>query len=144
MGTRYYALCAASGGAWAIIAYVIGHQAMQRIIWGGMVVSPLIGLGVGALYRPAYRFPAAARFAMSLLTLYVAAALFGLASGLFDAARGLPGGARRITSAVILQDISGTLWGLTFTGYVAVLWPLAHLNHWFVGRLTGPADGSGD
>ena len=138
MEHRYYAVCAASSGVWAAIALAIGHQAMPRhIIWGGILVSPLIGLAAGAIYQPAYRLSGTARVAMSLFTLYVAAALFGLAAGLFDAIRGLPGGVARSPGEVIYQGIIGTLWGITFTGYVVILWPLAHLNHWLVGRFAG-------
>lgn len=141
MKSRYYSLCAASGGVWAAIAYVIGHQPLPRgIIWGGIVVSPLIGLAVGAVYRPAYRSSATARVAMSLLTLYVAAALFGLAVGVFDAGQGVYGAGTRSSGEVICQGLVGTVWGLTFTGYVVILWPLAHLNHRLVGRLARPPD----
>lgn len=136
--SRYYAVCAASSCVWAAIAYVIGHQAMARdIIWGGIVVSPLIGLVVGAIYRPVYKRSVPAQIAMSLLSLYVAAALFGLGVGLFDVVQGLPGDVLRGTGAVISQSILGTLWGITFTGYVVVLWPLAHLNHRLLGRFAG-------
>ena len=123
----------------AAIAYVIGHQPMPRsIIWGGIAVSPLIGLAVGALYRPANKLSGPARVTMSLFTLYVAAALFGLAAGLLDALLGLPGGKPRQVGEVIYQTIVGTLWGITFTGYVVILWPLAYFNHRLVSRHAGP------
>ena len=90
MGSRYYAVCAASGGVWGCIAYVIGYQSMPRsIIWGGIAVSSFIGLAIGTLYRPAFRLPHMARAAMSLLALYVSAALFGLAVGLFTLLDGI-------------------------------------------------------
>lgn len=139
MKSRYYSLCAASGCAWAIIAWVIG-QHLPGIVWGGIVVAPLIGIAAGAIYRPAYGSHVVARVAMSLLTLYVSTALFGLAVGTFDAVRGLPGGGSRDTLEVISQGVFATLWGITFTGYVVVLWPLAYLNHRLVGRLAWLAD----
>ena len=94
---------------------------MRVIIWGGILASPLIGLVAGLLYLPAYRFPVVGRVLFALLTLYVSAAFFGLAVGLYDAARDIPG---RIEQAVVLQAINATLWGVTFTGYVLILWPI--------------------
>jgi len=35
---------------------------------------------------------------------------------------------------VLVQGVFTTLWGLTFTEYVWVWWPLAYLNHPLVGR----------
>ncbi|HIA28538.1 MAG TPA: hypothetical protein EYN79_10590 [Planctomycetes bacterium] len=132
---RYYLLCVASAGVWAVISYYIGEYWMSPQIWGGIAVSPLIGLVAGAVYRPAYRFPFSGRVAMSLFTFYLSVALFGIACGIFDALRELPDGSQRNTIPVIFQGLAGTFYGVTATGFVGFLWPLAHLNHWFVGRV---------
>ena len=70
---------------------------------------------------------------MALLTLYIAAALFGLAAGVYDASRGIP---NQIPEAVIVQAVFATWWGVTFTGFVLFLWPLSYLNHWMLGRFS--------
>jgi hypothetical protein len=124
---RYYCLSLLSGCAWAGIAFLLASGAFGEIVTGGLVAAPLIGLVVGFLYRPAYRLPKPAQALGALLTLYLAVALFGLAVGAFDAFwRDIPD---RITSAVILQAMWAALWGVTFTGYVLLLWPLAVFNH---------------
>jgi len=138
MLSRYNLLCLASGGVWASIACLLGCGMGPPWIWGPIVVSPLIGVVAGAIYLPAYRFPIAGRLAMSLLTLYLSAALFGLAWGITDAVGAMgDAGGRRNTIEVVYQGLVGTFYGVTFTGFVVLLWPLAHLNHWFVGRFTG-------
>ncbi|TMQ52315.1 MAG: hypothetical protein E6K74_12485 [Candidatus Eisenbacteria bacterium] len=62
-------------------------------IWGGVLVSPLIGILVGLVAARLRKLPA---------------------------------------SAVILQSAVGFLWGLTFMGYIVVLWPLSYLNCWLI------------
>jgi hypothetical protein len=132
--SRADALSALSGCAWAGIAYVIGHEMLGRALVGGILAAPVIGILVGRLYRPAYRLSLGGRAIATIVTFYIAIALFGLAVGLYDAyARPVPG---RIPSAVVSQDVIGTVWGVTWMGYVVVLWPLAHFNHWLVGRLS--------
>ena len=143
MTRRYYLLCATSALVWAVIAYFIAGNFRGAAFWGGLVSAPIIGVMVGMIYRPVYRFPLAGRVAMSLLTLYLSALLFGLAWGITDAIQGLPGGAPRNNIGVVYQTIAATFYGVTATGFVVFLWPLAHLNHWLVGHLAGhhaPAD----
>jgi hypothetical protein len=87
---------------------------------------------VGLIYRPAYRLPKVVQVFVSLLTLYFAAALFGLAVGTYEALwRDVP---NRITSAVIMEGMWATLWGVTFTGCLVLLWPLAFFNHRLLGN----------
>jgi hypothetical protein len=74
---------------------------------------------------------------MSLLTLYLSAVLFGLAWGITDAIQGLLGGALRGIIEVVYQAILATFYGVTASGFVVFLWPLAHLNHWLMGHLAG-------
>lgn len=133
---RIIVLSVASGVFWAAIAMVLGRP-MSRVIWGGVVLAPFIGLGAGfasALFPSEGRI----RKAMfSLASLYVAAALFGLGMGVYDLLTGQNSGDgwRRIPSAVVIQAAMATLWGLTFTGYFIVLWPLAYANHSMLSRV---------
>jgi hypothetical protein len=128
----YYLLCAVSGCVWAGIAWLIGHKGFGSFLWGGIVASPLIGVIVGLIYRPAYRLSTTKRAWLSLLTLYMAVTLFGLAIAVFDLAFGDPA---RGHMEGILQTTLAVWWGVTLTGYVVVLWPLAYLNHWLLGSM---------
>lgn len=141
--TRLDLFSLASGCVWGGIAYLLGGP-LDRLVWGGIIVSPLIGLAVGRAatwLRPSSN-PAKlgsklgsklGRAFVSLAGLYIAASLFGLAVGMYDLATGDT--AHRIATAVVMQSILGVLWGVTFTGYVLILWPLAYLNHTLLWRL---------
>jgi hypothetical protein len=105
---------------------------MGSIIWGGVIASPLIGLLMGMLYKPAYKLPKVGQVFVSLTTLYLAATLFGLAMGIYDAYwRAIP---NRRTSGVVIQAVLAPIWGLTFLGYFMALWPLSYFNHKVLGR----------
>jgi len=136
---RYLVLSALSGCLWAAIALLLGAEAMGPIIWGGVVASPLIGVIAAYIFLPACRWPLVARIVFALVTLYLAVAAFGLAAGLYDAVvRDIP---NRIGWAVVVQAMLASLWGITFTGLVLILWPLSFVNHSFVcrwGRVTYP------
>jgi hypothetical protein len=121
---RDYLLSIASGGVWGGIAWWLGHDAFGRVIWGGVIASPLIGLFMGWASKRYQRDSTLARVGASLVGLYVAATLFGLAVGVFD----LLIGENRIVLEVILQSVIAVLWGLTLMGYFVILWPLAYLN----------------
>ena len=135
MTHRYYLLCALSGCVWAGIAWLIG-SGFGWSLWGGALASPLIGLLVGLIHLPAYEYSTWKGVWISLLTLYLAAALFGLAMSLFDLAYSSPD---RGQLEGVLQTIIAVVWGITFTGYVVILWPLAYWNHRIVGNLAASA-----
>lgn len=135
--TKYLLLSSASGLAWGMLALGLGYGAFRGAIWGGLIASPVIGLLIGMVTLRWRLASTAYRAILALLTLYVAGTCFGLSVGLYDwLARGVP---NRIPHAVVLQAILAVWWGLTFTGYFVVLWPLAYFNHWILGR-TGAAD----
>lgn len=125
---------AISGCIWAAIAYFLASQWMGAIIAGGLLASPLIGIGVGLISRPTYYKSPLARVGMSLVTLYFAAAIFGMAAGINDAMRPIPD---RLPGEVVRQSVMAILWGLTSTGFFLFLWPLSFANHWLVGRISG-------
>ncbi|MGH9786971.1 MAG: hypothetical protein ACRD88_22605 [Terriglobia bacterium] len=135
--TRCDGFSLASGCVWGGIAYLLGSGALERLVWGGILVSPLIGLAIGrvaAWLRPSSRLGSKlGRAFASLVGLYVAVSLFGLAVGVYDLATGDI--EHRIASAVVIQAMLGVLWGVTFTGYVIILWPLAYLNHILLWRV---------
>jgi len=140
--SRYYWWCAASGIVWGALGYSIGHDWLRNsVVFGGVVASPLIGIVAGAVYRPAYSMSRWKQAAFALLTLYVCASLFALAGGVLDMMvwgrmehyivqeDGSRGFGYRVLSSAITTPLLGTLWGLTFGGYVLFLWPMAVINH---------------
>ena len=133
---RYWLLAAFAGGLWGLFAYVLAARFMGRIVWGGILASPLIGLAIARIYLPFYERSGRVRWFMALVTLYVAAMLFGLGAGIYDA---VPPVANRLTHAVIVQAVLATLWGVTVSGFVLFLWPLTYATHWLLGRVSGVA-----
>jgi hypothetical protein len=111
---------------WGVIGHVLGTDAFPAAARGGLYASPFIGLIIGLSFKRAGSFHVIGKVLFSLLSLYLAASLFGLAVGMYDALRDIPD---RIPSAVVIQAVLAYLWGLTFLGWVVILWPLAFLNH---------------
>ncbi len=128
---RYYLLCAVSGLTWGGIAFLLIGEWFPGL-WAGIAVSPLIGLLVGLVHRPTYRFPVLARVLVALVTLYATAALFGLVMGAVEEV--IETNPSHIKGSAVIEFVWVTFWGLTFTGYFLFLWPLAFLNHWRLGR----------
>lgn len=137
---RYIVFSVLSGCVWAVFAYVLAHRAMPTIVWGGLLASPLIGIVIGLAFRRACRFSTVVRWALSLVSLYFAAVLFGACSGICDIL--VSNNTDRILSAVVLQAVLATLWGLTVTGYFLLLWPLSFLNHALLCRIAESPDHS--
>jgi hypothetical protein len=143
---RVVTLSIASGFGWSLIAFLLGDPAFGVVIWGGIAVAPFIAVAMGFASS---LFPSTGirRAAFSLLALCIAAALFGLGVGTFDLLMGPNSGPgwHRDPIAVVLQAVSATLWGLTFTGPGLVLWPLCYANldllskAWQKARLQQPA-----
>ena len=131
--SRFVTVSAISGGIWAVIACFVATPRFGLLSVAGLLASPLIGIAVGLLYRPADAKSPLARVGMPLVTLYVAAALFGTTVGIFAFLLPGPG---RFQSEVVLVSVLMTLSFLTFKGLFVVLWPLSFLNHWLVDRLT--------
>jgi hypothetical protein len=125
---RYITASMVSGCVWGAIGLYLGHEFMLPFIWGAFVASPLIGLAVGLLYNylGVCQRSLVVRIIASLVTLYVAIALFGLAAGLSDALRPIP---NRNVGPLVLQGINACVAGITVTGLILALWPLSFLNH---------------
>jgi hypothetical protein len=134
---------ALSGVGWGLIAYAVGRGIFGRHIWGGVLAAPLIGILIGQLARGVDEEPRWIQIVMSLLQLYVAAACFGAAvtlSGLI--LLGLP--RDRALSETLFGTVWIIVWGLTFSGYALVLWPLSLLNHRLVWRADPKAQRQAD
>ena len=69
------------------------------------------------------------------LSLYFAAGLFALAAGIVDAAHPI---SHRNSGGVVIQAVMGVWWGITFAGYLPLLWPLAYFTHSLLGRSDTP------
>lgn len=127
MRVRLHLLALFAGALWGLVALGLGGRAYGDEIWGGILAAPLIGLAVEMLLHR--RFEATAgwrRWLTALASLYLGVTLFALAVGLTDA---LTGGAGRRPLEVIIQAVLGTWWGVTLTGFLIVLWPLAYVTH---------------
>ncbi len=128
----YYLLCAGSGLTWSGIAYLLLREWFPGL-WVGIGVSPLMGLLVGWAHRPTYSFPVVVRALVALGTLYAAAALFGLVIGAVEEV--IETSPNHVKGASIIEWVLVTLYGVTLTGFILFLWPLAFLNHWLLGRI---------
>jgi hypothetical protein len=95
-------------------------------------VAPLIGILVGEAARSVSRHGQLRKALFSLVSLYGAVALFGLAIPF-----GVPGGLD--TPERLYESVLALWFGLTGFGLVLILWPLALINHhglwWLEGRL---------
>lgn len=131
-----------SGCIWAVIAFGIAWSVstirstpseVVRTFSGGLVAAPLIGMFVGLLSRKFSRLGRSARIAVALVNLYLAAWLFLMAA---NVVRLLVGEAAwsHVFKLVVSDPIIGALVGLTYTGFVVLLWPLSYVNHTLVGR----------
>ena len=79
----------ASSACWSGIAiWLAGVGYSRPELRGGLLAAPFIGLAVGFSSARFAGLRLSGRIAFSLLSLYAAAALFGLGMGLFDLAFG--------------------------------------------------------
>lgn len=124
-------LSALSGCGWGLIAFFIGHAAFGHGIWGGIVAAPLIGVLIGHLSKSIESKSRLDQIVASLFDLYLAAICFAVATAMFD----FVWGPRQMPfPTLLMRDILVVLWGLTFTGYFLVLWPLSFFNQRLVWR----------
>ncbi len=66
----------------------------------------------------------------------MAAYLFNVATGLGHAVRCCiePGRVEMLRRLLVVDPVIATIFGLTYTGYVVVLFPLSYLNHVLIGK----------
>jgi hypothetical protein len=131
-------ISAASGLVWAVIGasvasigfltHPLSRQAVLSVA-GGVLVSPLIGLAMGAVSKVFGSKPIALRVVIAGLSLYVATFLFVIANNLFMAivmGRTIPG--------LWFNSVMVAFAALVWTWFFVVLWPLAYANHVVVSR----------
>lgn len=121
---------------WGAIAYVIGASHVHRPIWGGVIASPAIGVVVGLCFGRLWDGSFGRRVLVALLSLYLAASLFGVGVGVYDAMRDVPG---RAGLEVVIEWVLAILWGLTVGGWFVVLWPLTYATHRVLSRIADVA-----
>ena len=120
-----------AGAVWGGVAYLLGVRAFGRPIWGGVLAGPAIGIIVGMITQgPFERQSGVRRALLALVSLYLAATLFGLAIGIADW-RALTAGTRFPLEA-LAEEILAVWWGVTLTGFLLFLWPLAYGTHWIL------------
>jgi len=140
LAAKYVAFSLLAGALWGVIGLALAGQVLGAPVWGGVVAAPAIGLGAATMFRGFRSRPPGARIALALISLYLGAGLFALAAGIVDAMHPVPD---RIAWAVVVQAVLGVWWGITFTGYLPLLWPLAYLTHALLGRVDVRAAGVG-
>ncbi|MGE0160745.1 MAG: hypothetical protein AB7T31_15175 [Gemmatimonadales bacterium] len=112
------------GTCWGLLAALLGGRALGSPILYGVFASPLIGFVVGRLLQARFaRASAAYRALIAFTSLYLGAALFGLAIGLGE----LVDGSRAAGAEVVWQGIAAVLYGTSL--FLIALWPLAYLTH---------------
>jgi hypothetical protein len=127
------------GIAMLMVVIVLGRDHFGDLAWslrGGFVVAPLIGIGAGLCSAVFEGVGFVGRVVMSLVTLYLAACLFMLAARFMEFAAGEIG--QVAASAVFFDSLSLAFAGLTWTGFVLILGPLAYLNHLLIARSVRP------
>ena len=139
----------ASGFVWAAIAWGVAYSMspigttrmdVLRMFAGGIVFAPAIGMLITRMSHSFIRYGGLRRAVVSLGHLYFAVFLFLLATGVGRLVFEFRGPIEQMAFRALVQDpILGTLLGVTYTGYVLVLWPLSYLTHLLVaGALNGP------
>ncbi|SRR5258705_6460783 len=134
MNAKYLVLSFLSGGCWGVIAYLLGQPQSRPGMLAGVAVTPLIGLIVGVLMNPTYKWSTWARVTTSLLSVYVGATLFGLVVGAYRMYKTSGSG---MTPSPIFEDMASAWYGTTI--YFPALWALACLNHFLLGMVRRPA-----
>ena len=133
-----------SGCLWAMIGCVVAYSAspirstladVGRMFLGGVLAAPFIGLLIGLMSRQFTSLGRSRRVAVALVDLYLATWLFLLATGIARLFVEFSGLVQQLAfRALIVDPAMGVLFGLTYTGYVLVLWPLSYANHLIVSR----------
>lgn len=119
-----------AGAAWGIVAWLLGARAYGPSIWAGVLASPFIGLLVARLTHPPFaRSSGFRRWLWALASLYLGALLFALPIAFYEVAIR---GAGRNPLETVLEQFVAVLWGITLTGFVIALWPMAWLTHLFM------------
>jgi hypothetical protein len=124
---------ALAGFCWGLLALALGARAFGRTIWPAVLLSPLIGILVGALVQPVFERRGGLGRSLAVLgSLYLGATLFGIAIAIGQWSR-----FRAAPLVMSGEAVLGTWWGVTFTGFVLFLWPIGYLTHWILEQRAG-------
>ncbi len=124
-----------AGALWGLLAWGLGARAYGPGLWGGVVAAPFIGVAVAAGLQARFEYASGwQRWLTALGSLYLGATLFALAVGITGALTGSP---TRNPLEVVWEAVLGTWWGVTLTGFLIALWPLAYLTHIVLGYADG-------
>ena len=117
-----------SGLVWGVIAAFIfssestwGH--IYGIRWFVCLFSPIVGLGIYYCSRWSYRKNVGIRILWAFVSLYLATGIYGLMIGFitWPMRSGTNFGA-------VLEPVMALWIGLTFFGFILILFPLAYIN----------------
>ena len=136
----------ASGVVWIGVASAIAYAvapirrtplAAAKTFGGGIVAAPAIGLLVGYIARRFSDLSRLQRLKMALADLYLATYLFQLATGVEHVVRGwfTRGYVESLQRQLVVDPLLGTIFGLTYTGFVVVLLPLSYFNHLLIAKV---------
>jgi hypothetical protein len=145
----------ASGVVWigtaSAVAYAVSptHSTpldAAKTFAGGIVAAPVIGLLVGHIARRFSYLSRHQRFGMALADLYLATYLFLLATGVGHVVRDwiARGYVETLQRQLVVDPLLGTIFGLTYTGFVVVLFPLSYFNHVLIAKAWTRAAGLSD
>jgi len=129
-------LSAVPGIGWGLIGYgIVRETNLRSVAWVGLAASPLIGIGIGVLADRISASTWIARVLFSLLSLYIAVALFAMVISCAS----VLGPLKAVDHALHASGPSGVLAiffegmvGFTISGYWLILWPLAAINHFWL------------
>jgi len=131
MTVRRFLHLVIAGALWGGLAWLIGRRAIGAPIWGGVLAAPVIGVIVGLLLQGPFERQAGARRALvALASVYLGATLFGVAIGIADWRVLTAGTVHPLES--LAEAVLAVWWGITLTGFLLFLWPLAYGTHWIL------------
>ena len=141
-----------SGFVWIGVASAIAYAVSPihstpldaaKTFAGGIAAAPVIGLLVGHIARRFSSLSRSQRFGVALADLYLATYLFLLATGVGHVVRGwvARGYIETLQRQLVVDPLLGTIFGLTYTGFVVVLLPLSYFNHVLIGKAWNNAAG---
>ena len=120
-----------AGAAWGLLASLFAARAFGSSLWSGVLATPLIALLVARLNQSRFESAAGlARGLIALVSLFLGAALFGTCIGIHEVFAAL--GTHRRLLETLLTPLLAVLWGITFTGFLLFLWPLAYFTHFLL------------
>lgn len=127
-----WALAATMGLCWGVVAVASAALLHEGIwSWSGVISTPVIGLLAATATGLWRRSGIGGRVTISLIAVYVTAALFTIGGELAHVALG--GHSPRLVDVTF--GVVMALWAITITGLVLVYWPLAYFTYWIFDRV---------